>query len=51
VEMGLALAGVPFRRGGVEAALTSLCERANASQDNSQPPTPTSQGERLISNG
>ena len=28
VEMGLALAGVPFRRGGVEAAMASLCAPA-----------------------
>ena len=26
VEMGLAVAGVPFRRGGVDAAMTSLGE-------------------------
>jgi alanine-glyoxylate transaminase / serine-glyoxylate transaminase / serine-pyruvate transaminase len=26
VEMGLAVAGVPHRRGGVQAALDSLCE-------------------------
>ena len=26
VEMGLALAGVPFQRGGVNAAMTALCE-------------------------
>ena len=38
VEMGLTVAGVPFRRGGVQAALASLCEI------NSQPPTPNSQG-------
>jgi alanine-glyoxylate transaminase/serine-glyoxylate transaminase/serine-pyruvate transaminase len=45
VEMGLALAGVPFRRGGVEAALTSLCAA------NSQLPTPNSQGEGLVPTG
>ena len=26
VEMGLALAGVPFQRGGVDAAMAALCD-------------------------
>ena len=39
VEMGLRVAGVPFTRGGIEAALTSL------SGVNSQLPTSNSQGE------
>ena len=30
VEMGLALAGVPFRRGGVDAAMTALCAPSEA---------------------
>jgi alanine-glyoxylate transaminase / serine-glyoxylate transaminase / serine-pyruvate transaminase len=37
VEMGLSIAGVPFRRGGVDAALDCLCA------DNSQLPTSNSQ--------
>jgi alanine-glyoxylate transaminase / serine-glyoxylate transaminase / serine-pyruvate transaminase len=45
VEMGLTVAGVPFRRGGVEAALASLCKV------NSEPPTPNSQGETIESAG
>ena len=31
VEMGLAIAGVPFRRGGVDAALASLVRRRSVS--------------------
>jgi alanine-glyoxylate transaminase / serine-glyoxylate transaminase / serine-pyruvate transaminase len=42
VEMGLAIAGVPFRRGGVDAAMASLCDVVN-----SQPPAPNSQTEWL----
>jgi alanine-glyoxylate transaminase/serine-glyoxylate transaminase/serine-pyruvate transaminase len=42
VEMGLIVAGVPFKRGGIDAALASLCGV------NSQGPTPNSQGERLV---
>ncbi len=45
VEMGLTVAGVPFRCGGVQAALASLCDV------NSQPPTPNSQGEPIESTG
>ena len=30
VEMGLAIAGVPFRRGGIDAALASLCGAVNS---------------------
>ena len=45
VEMGLMLAGVRFNRGGVDAALASLCAA------NSQLPTPNSQGERLVPRG
>jgi alanine-glyoxylate transaminase / serine-glyoxylate transaminase / serine-pyruvate transaminase len=47
VEMGLAVAGVPFQRGGVERALASLC----AHDFNSQLPTPNSQAERVESRG
>ena len=32
VEMGLAVAGVPHRRGGVQAALDSLCEEIAADE-------------------
>jgi alanine-glyoxylate transaminase/serine-glyoxylate transaminase/serine-pyruvate transaminase len=39
VEMGLAIAGVPFRPGGVDAAMARLCENVNA-----QSPTPNFQG-------
>jgi alanine-glyoxylate transaminase/serine-glyoxylate transaminase/serine-pyruvate transaminase len=30
IEMGIALAGVPFRPGGVEAAMRTLCDSAQA---------------------
>jgi alanine-glyoxylate transaminase / serine-glyoxylate transaminase / serine-pyruvate transaminase len=39
VEMGLAIAGVPFRPGGVDAAMARLCENVNA-----QSPTRNFQG-------
>ena len=45
VEMGLRVAGVPLKRGGIDAALELLC------RDNSQLPTPTSQGESLEPSG
>jgi alanine-glyoxylate transaminase/serine-glyoxylate transaminase/serine-pyruvate transaminase len=32
IEMGLALAGVPHRRGGVQAALESLCNQKEADE-------------------
>jgi alanine-glyoxylate transaminase/serine-glyoxylate transaminase/serine-pyruvate transaminase len=46
VEMGLSMAGVPFRQGGIEAALKSLCADVNL-----QRPTPTAHAEAIERSG